>query len=88
MGGSLRKAFVAAVGVLLGEAGGRVVAGMQPSKTAVPIATLLAAGYFLRKNRGVVGGLGSGMMVNAMIHGSSWLASRFGLPVDPDLGEF
>ena len=86
--GTLKKAGVGAIGVLLGEAVGRFTASKQPSATAVPIIVVTGLGYMARKRGGMVGGLGTGFMVNGMIPAATALASRFGIPVDPALRNF
>lgn len=85
---SVKKASVGAVGVLGGEALGRVASTKLGGGSLLPIASVLGLGYFVRKRGGVVGGLGTGIMVNGMIHVAAMAAKRFGFGIDSDFQNY
>lgn len=85
---SLKKASVGAVGVLGGEALGRIAAQKTGGSTWLPITIVTGVGYLASKRGGILGGLGTGAMVNGMIHTAAALAARFGFGIDSDLRNF
>ncbi len=84
----LQRASVGAVGVLGGEALGRFAAARTGGGVWLPVAIVTGTGWFLRRRGGTLGGLGTGAMVNGMIHTVAAIAGRFGIGTDADLRSF